>query len=61
MKKLILALALVGTTTAAFAGSFKYTPSCSNNQIDVNYEEGMTTEELIDKMLQFDRALCGGL
>lgn len=57
MKKVILSVALAFVAVVSFAGSIQFTTSCGDTYI-IEYRDGMTASELVDRLLLLDAALC---
>lgn len=57
MKKIILSVAFALVAVVSFAGSVSFTTSCGDTYT-VEYPDGMTTQELVDRLILLDSALC---
>jgi len=57
MKKMILSVALALVAVVSFAGTIQFTTSCGDTYT-IEYPDGMTTPELVDRLILLDAALC---
>ena len=57
MKKVILTVALALVAVVSFAGTIQFNTSCGDTYT-VEYPDGMTTTELVDRLILLDAALC---
>lgn len=57
MRKLFLFAAFALVAVASFAGSVKFTTSCGDTYT-VEYPDGMSSQELVDRLIMLDAALC---
>ena len=57
MKKVILSVALALVAVVSFAGTIQFTTSCDDTYT-IEYPDGMTTPELVDRLILLDAALC---
>ena len=57
MKKFFLCAAFATMTLVSFAGSLQFTTSCGDSYI-VEYPDDMSTQELVDRLILLDQALC---
>ncbi len=57
MKKFFLFAAFALVAVTSFAGSVKFTTSCGDSYT-VEYPDGMSTQELVDRLIMLDAALC---
>ena len=57
MKKMILSVAFALVAVVSFAGTIQFTTSCGDTYT-IEYPDGMTTPELVDRLILLDAALC---
>lgn len=57
MKKTVLTIAFALVAIVSFAGSIQFTTSCGDTYT-VKYPDGMSTQELCDRLMMLDSALC---
>lgn len=57
MKKLVLSVAFALVAVLSFAGTIQFTTSCGDTYT-IEYPDGMTTPELVDRLILLDAALC---
>lgn len=57
MKKFFLCAAFATMALASFAGSLQFNTSCGDSYT-VEYPDDMSTQELVDRLILLDKALC---
>lgn len=57
MKKVFLSVALALVAAVSFAGTVRFTTSCGDTYT-IEYLDGMTASELVDRLILLDAALC---
>ena len=57
MKKFFLCAAFATMALASFAGSLQFNTSCGDTYT-VEYPDDMSTQELVDRLILLDKALC---
>ena len=57
MKKVFLSVALALVAAISFAGTVRFTTSCGDTYT-IEYPDGMTASELVDRLILLDAALC---
>lgn len=57
MKKVFLFVALALVAAVSFAGTVRFTTSCGDTYT-IEYPDGMTASELVDRLILLDAALC---
>lgn len=57
MRRFFLLAAFALVAVASFAGSLQFTTSCGDSYT-VEYPDGMSTQELVDRLIMLDAALC---
>ncbi|WP_300506900.1 hypothetical protein [uncultured Duncaniella sp.] len=57
MKKFFICAALATVALVSFAGKLEFNTSCGDSYI-VEYPDDMTTQELVDRLILLDKALC---
>ncbi len=57
MKRFVLSMAFAFVAVVSFADTIQFTTSCGDTYT-VEYPDDMSTQELVDRLILLDAALC---